>query len=86
MWDGHTAAHIIRGKGIPTPPATNLGHFHENMVELWIILEGTLDFLIEGEQLVTGTVGCIIGSPTRKETRSEFREMSSNQAALVVTL
>jgi len=34
VWDGHTAAHIIRGKGIPTPPPTNLGHFHENMVEL----------------------------------------------------
>jgi hypothetical protein len=40
VWDGHTAAHIIRGKGIPTPPDTNLGHFHENMVELWIVLEG----------------------------------------------
>jgi len=22
---GHTSAHIIRGKGNPTPPATNLG-------------------------------------------------------------
>jgi hypothetical protein len=52
VWDGHTSAHIIRGKGIATPPNTNLGHFHENMVELWIILEGQLDFLIEVEQLV----------------------------------
>ena len=44
VWDGHTAAHIIRGKGIATPPASNLGHFHENMVELWIVLEGSLIF------------------------------------------
>lgn len=42
----HTAAHIIRGKRIPTPPDANLAHFHENMVELWIVLESQLDFLI----------------------------------------
>jgi hypothetical protein len=54
--DGYTAAHIIRGKAIPTRPDTSFGHFHENMVELWIVREAQLDFLIEGESLVTGTV------------------------------
>jgi hypothetical protein len=55
--DCHTATHIIRVKGIQTPPDTSTGHFHENMVELWIVRDGQLDFLIEGEQLTTGTVG-----------------------------
>jgi len=68
VWDGHTAAHIIRGKGVQTPPDTNFGHFHENMVELWIVLEGQLDFLIEGEPL-----------RTRKEaTISDSSELSSS--------
>jgi mannose-6-phosphate isomerase-like protein (cupin superfamily) len=72
VWDGHTAAHIIRGKGIPTPPPTSLGHFHENMVELWIVLEGQLDFLIEGEPLVTGTVGDVVQAPNERWHRASF--------------
>ena len=72
VWDGHTSAHIIRGKGIPTPPATSLGHFHENMVELWIVLEGQLDFLIEGEPLVTGTVGDVVLAPNERWHRATF--------------
>jgi mannose-6-phosphate isomerase-like protein (cupin superfamily) len=73
VWDGHTAAHIIRGKGIPAPPDTNLGHFHENMVELWIVLEGQLDFLIEGEPLITGTVGDVIQAPNERWHRATSR-------------
>jgi mannose-6-phosphate isomerase-like protein (cupin superfamily) len=73
VWDGHTAAHIIRGKGISTPPDTNLGHFHENMVELWIVLEDKLDFLIEGEPLVMGTVGDVIQAPNERWHRATSR-------------
>jgi mannose-6-phosphate isomerase-like protein (cupin superfamily) len=72
VWDGHTAAHIIRGKGIPPPPPTSLGHFHENMVELWIVLEGELDFLIEGEPIVTGTVGDVVHAPNERWHRATF--------------
>jgi mannose-6-phosphate isomerase-like protein (cupin superfamily) len=72
VWDGHTSAHIIRGKGIPTPPDTSLGHFHENMVEWWIVLEGQLDFLIEGEPLVTGTVGDVVHAPNERWHRATF--------------
>ena len=73
VWDGHTASHIIRGKGIQTPPETNFGHFHENMVELWIVLEGQLDFLIEGEPLITGTVGDVIQAPNERWHRATSR-------------
>ena len=72
VWDGHTSAHIIRGKGVPTPPPTSLGHFHENMVEMWIVIEGELDFLIEGEQLVTGTLGDVVQAPNERWHRASF--------------
>jgi mannose-6-phosphate isomerase-like protein (cupin superfamily) len=71
VWDGHTAAHIIRGKGIQTPPETNFGHFHENMVEL--VLEGKFDFLIEGEPLITGTVGDVVQAPNERWHRATSR-------------
>src|SRR5215470_8644447 len=50
-----------------------LGHRHENMVELWIVLEGQLDFLIEGEPLVTGTVGDVIQAPNERWHRATSR-------------
>lgn len=68
--DGHTSAHIIRGPGVPTPPASNYGHFHENMVEAWCVLEGRLDVLVSGEKLVTGDVGDIILAPNERWHRA----------------
>jgi mannose-6-phosphate isomerase-like protein (cupin superfamily) len=60
-FDGHTSAHIIRAPALTAlPPPTSWGHFHENMVEAWVVLEGRLDVLISGEPLVTGEVGDVI--------------------------
>ena len=72
--DGHTSVHIIRGLGVPTPPPTSLGHFHENMVEFWIVLEGKLDVLVEGEKLVTGDVGDVIQAPNERWHRATSHE------------
>lgn len=58
--DGHTSAHIIREPGIPTPPDSNLGHFHAGIPEIWLVLEGNIDAKISGEPLVTGRVGDVI--------------------------
>ncbi len=59
--DGHTSAHIIRAQPGSTPPDSDFGHFHENMVELWIIIEGTVDVKISGiKGLVTGQVGDVL--------------------------
>jgi hypothetical protein len=66
---------------IPTPPDTNLGHFHENMVELWIMLEGTLGFLIEGELLITGTVGDSSGTERNHVTESVPAPSPATQAS-----
>jgi hypothetical protein len=43
------------------------------MVELWIVFEGQLDFLIEGEPLVTGTVGDEIQAPNERWHRAPPR-------------
>jgi hypothetical protein len=43
------------------------------MVALWIVPEGQLDFLIEGEPLVTGTVGDVIQAPNELSPRATPR-------------
>ncbi len=68
--DDHTWANIIRAPGIPTPPDTNYGHFHENFAEFWIVLEGKLDFLIEGVPLITADVGDIVFAPEERWHRA----------------
>jgi mannose-6-phosphate isomerase-like protein (cupin superfamily) len=61
-WDGHTSAHVIRSaSGITKlPPDTSLGHFHENMVEAWVVIEGQLDVLISGKGLVHAQTGDVV--------------------------
>jgi mannose-6-phosphate isomerase-like protein (cupin superfamily) len=68
--DDHTWANVIRGRGAPVPPPTEWGHFHENFAEIWIILEGQEDFLIEGEKLVNATVGDIVFAPDERWHRA----------------
>ena len=70
VYDGHTSAHVIRGPGVETPPPTEFGHFHENMVEFWCVIEGNLDVLVSGEKLVTGDVGDIILAPEERWHRA----------------
>ena len=68
--DDHTWANVIRQPGIPTPPATNYGHFHENFGEFWIVLEGQLDFLIQGLPLIKADVGDIVFAPRERWHRA----------------
>jgi mannose-6-phosphate isomerase-like protein (cupin superfamily) len=68
--DDHTWANVIRSKGIPTPPDTRWGHFHENFAEFWIVLEGQQQFLVEGEKLVTADVGDIVFAPEERWHRA----------------
>ena len=68
--DDHTWANVIRTPGIPTPPATSWGHFHENFAEFWVVMEGKLDFLIEGEPLITADVGDIVFAPEERWHRA----------------
>lgn len=68
--DDHTWANIIRSPGVPTPPDTNFGHFHENFAEFWLVMEGQEEFLIEGVPLITAEVGDIVFAPEERWHRA----------------
>ncbi len=68
--DDHTWANIIRSQGVPTPPDTNFGHFHENFAEFWLIMEGREEFLVEGVPLISADVGDIVFAPEERWHRA----------------
>jgi mannose-6-phosphate isomerase-like protein (cupin superfamily) len=69
--DDHTYVTIIRSaKGVPTPPDTVWGHFHANFPEIWFIPEGTQQFLVEGEKLITVHEGDLVNAPTGRWHRA----------------
>jgi mannose-6-phosphate isomerase-like protein (cupin superfamily) len=68
--DDHTWANVIRSPGIATPPDSNLGHFHENFAEFWIVLEGKLDFLVQGIPGFVAEEGDIVFAPEERWHRA----------------
>ena len=65
---------IIRGQGFPTPPATNKGHFHVGSDEFWFILEGKVEYLIEGIGLVTSEAGDVVFVPPGRWHRAAWAD------------
>ncbi len=70
--DDHTFANVIRGHGAPPPPPTDLGHFHVDYSEFWFVLEGKIDYLIEGQPLFTASEGDIVYAPQGRWHRASF--------------
>jgi len=70
--DHDNQAAIIRGMGVPTPPPTNRGHFHIGNDEFWFILEGKIDYLIEGVGLLTANQGDLVLVPPGRYHRASF--------------
>ncbi len=60
MGDRDNQAAIIRGMGVPTPPDSNKGHYHIGNDEFWFVLEGKIDYLMEGVGLFTANQGDIV--------------------------
>ena len=63
---------IIRGQGTPTPPASNLGHFHIGHEEFWFIMEGKCDYQIEGVGLLTANAGDVVLAPPGRWHRASW--------------
>jgi mannose-6-phosphate isomerase-like protein (cupin superfamily) len=61
--DDKTFANVIRGRGQPPPPPSNFGHFHVGYSEFWFVLEGKIDFLIEGVPFFTAEQGDVVYAP-----------------------
>ena len=68
--DGETAANITRAPGAPTPPPSQLGHFHDGTSEFWFIMEGDVEFQIEGVPFIRATQGDIVYAPAGRWHRS----------------
>jgi len=60
MGDHDNQAAIIRGMGVPIPPATNKGHFHIQNDEFWFILEGKIAYEMEGKGLIVSQAGDVV--------------------------
>ncbi len=70
--DDITFANIIRGPGKAPPPPSNLGHFHIGYSEFWLIMEGKIDYLIEGAGLFTAEPGDVVYVPQGRWHRASF--------------
>jgi hypothetical protein len=63
LYDGHTSSNLNIGSNLTElPPVTNWGHWHANMVELWVNVYGNVCALISGVGLVHGELGDVINA------------------------
>jgi len=63
LYDGHTSSNLNLGMPLKElPPATNWGHWHANMVELWVNVYGNVCALISGVGVVHGELGDVINA------------------------
>jgi mannose-6-phosphate isomerase-like protein (cupin superfamily) len=70
--DDRGFANLIRGRGAAPPPATDKGHFHLDYAEFWFILEGQIDYLIEGLPLFSAQQGDVVYVPKARYHRASF--------------
>ncbi|HWI86393.1 MAG TPA: cupin domain-containing protein [Sphingomonas sp.] len=68
----HMFVNNIRGKGTVTPPASNLGHFHFGYDEFWFVMEGNVDYQIEGVPFFTASAGDIVTAAQGRWHRASF--------------
>jgi len=72
MGDHDNQAAIIRGMGVPIPPATNRGHFHIGNDEFWFILEGKIAYEVEGKGLIVSQAGDVVLALPGRFHRASF--------------
>ena len=70
--DDRGFANLIRGRGTPPPPETDQGHFHLDYAEFWYIMEGQIDYLIEGLPLINAHQGDVVYVPKGRYHRATF--------------
>jgi len=70
--DGETAANVVRGPGVARPPDSDPGHFHDGTSEFWFVMEGAVDFLIEGVPYFTTGFGDIVYAPAGRWHRASL--------------
>lgn len=66
------AGSFIRGMSIPTPPRDDLGHWHTETSEIYFIMEGQLDFQLEGVAPFIAAQGDVVYVPFGRYHRNNF--------------
>jgi mannose-6-phosphate isomerase-like protein (cupin superfamily) len=71
--DSETAANIIRGPGVPRPPDSDPGHFHDGSAEFFFVLDGHLSLLTEGVPFIAAAEpGDVLYAPAGRWHRTAF--------------
>ena len=71
--DTETSANVIRGPGVPRPPDSDPGHFHDGQAEFFFVLEGHLSLLTEGVPFIADAVpGDVLYAPAGRWHRTAF--------------
>jgi mannose-6-phosphate isomerase-like protein (cupin superfamily) len=71
--DSETQANIIRGPGVPRPPDSDPGHFHDGSAEFFFVLEGHLSLLTEGVPFIEAAEpGDVLYAPAGRWHRTAF--------------
>ncbi len=68
----HMFVNNIRGRGVATPPASNLGHFHVGYDEFWFVMEGNVTLQVEGVPVFTASPGDVIMAAQGRWHRASF--------------
>ena len=68
----HMFINNIRGMGVPRPPDSDLGHFHVDFTEFWFVMEGKIDYQIEGVPFFTAEPGDIVTAEMGRWHRASF--------------
>ena len=68
--DDGISANINRVASVPRPPDSDKGHFHIGTSEFWFILEGQVDYLIEGVPFFTAQQGDVVYAPAGRWHRA----------------
>jgi mannose-6-phosphate isomerase-like protein (cupin superfamily) len=70
--DDRGFANIIRGRGTTPPPDSDVGHFHLDYGEFWFIMEGQIDYLIEGLPFFSAHQGDVVYVPRGRYHRATY--------------
>jgi mannose-6-phosphate isomerase-like protein (cupin superfamily) len=71
--DSETAANLIRGPGVPRPPDSDPGHFHDGSAEFFFVLDGHLSLLTEGVPFIAAAEpGDVLYAPAGRWHRTAF--------------
>ena len=63
---------LIRGMSIPTPPRDDQGHWHTETNEFYFIMEGKLDFQLEGQAPFIVEQGDVVYVPHGRYHRNNY--------------